>query len=70
VVYDGDLGWPKENLADVSPRRAGKGFRGVYATVNDEGTEWRSLVNGTFEAPELKGCIATSSPFRVCCKLN
>lgn len=48
----------------------GKGLEGVYATVNDEGTEWRSLVNGTFEAPKLKGCIATPSPFRVCCKLN
>lgn len=24
-----------------------KGLEGVYATVNDEGTEWRSLVNST-----------------------
>lgn len=48
-------------VAEAAARRTEreKGSEGVYATVNDEGTEWRSLVNGTFEAPRLKGCIAT-----------
>lgn len=53
VVHDGDRDGDEGERMGAAGRKGRKGSEeGVYATVNDEGTEWRSLVNGRFGSPE------------------